>query len=74
MTYVDPKGHRVTSESAYLTPGVLARNNLKVATGAYVNRILFDGTGPSLRATGVEFRDQTGRTFVSRARKEVVLS
>ncbi|KAI0091018.1 GMC oxidoreductase [Irpex rosettiformis] len=68
------KGRRVTSESAYLTPDVLARSNLKVATGAYVNRVLFDGVGSSVRAVGVEFRDATGAVFSCKARKEVVLA
>ncbi|KAI0783981.1 GMC oxidoreductase [Irpex lacteus] len=74
MTYVDKQGRRVTSESAYLTPEILERPNLKVATGAYVNRILFDLTVSPIRATGVEFRDNTGATFISTARKEVVLA
>ncbi|KAI0687739.1 GMC oxidoreductase [Cytidiella melzeri] len=74
MTYIDNKGQRVTAERAYLTSDVLARDNLKVATGAYANRVLFNGAGPSIRATGVEYRDASGALFVSRARKEVVLS
>ena len=74
VTYVDQKGQRVTSERAYLTPQVLARPNLKVATGAYVTRILFDTTGKPIRATGVEFRDKSGAVFVAKAAKEVILS
>ena len=74
VTYIDKNGQRVTAESAYLTPEVLARSNLKVATGAYVNRVLFDGTGPSIRAIGVEYKDNSGSLFVSKARKEVVLA
>ncbi|KAI0091167.1 alcohol oxidase [Irpex rosettiformis] len=74
VTYIDKKGQRVTSERAYLTPDVLARTNLTVATGAYVNRVLFKSIGSSIRATGVEYRNKNGSIFVSRARKEVVLS
>jgi choline dehydrogenase len=74
VTYIDKNGQRVTSESAYLTPDVLARGNLKVVTGAFVNRVLFEGSGFTIRARGVEFRDKNGSTFVSKARKEVVLS
>ncbi len=71
MTYIDKSGQRVTAESAYLSSDVLARSNLAVATGAYVNRVLFDGA--ALRATGVEFRDTNNAVFTAKARKEVVL-
>ncbi|KAK7690471.1 hypothetical protein QCA50_005569 [Cerrena zonata] len=75
MTYIDPKGRRVTTEAAYLTPNVLARLNLTVATNAYVSRVLFDTqhtSGP--RAIGVEFTDAAGTKFEARARKEVVMA
>lgn len=75
MTYIDPKGRRVTMETAYLTPAVLARPNLTVATNAYVNRVLFDTEHSSTpRAVGVEFSDAAGTKFQARARREVVLS
>ncbi|KAI0342707.1 GMC oxidoreductase [Trametopsis cervina] len=73
MTYID-KGRRVTAENAYLTREVLARRNLTVAVGAFVNRVLFDSSSGTPRATGVEFRNEAGRTFTVKARKEVVLS
>lgn len=63
----------MTSESAYLTPDVLARPNLKIASRARVTRICFE-IGESTRATGVEFVDPKGTKFLVRARKEVVLS
>lgn len=74
VTYIDSKGQRVTSERAYLTPEVLARPNLKVATGALVTRILFDTTQKTPRAIGIEFQDKSGVTFVAKAAKEVVLT
>ena len=76
MTYISPKGHRATAELAYLTPEVLARPNLKVATNARVTRVLFDD-GPDLpvpRAVGVEFADESGSKYVAKALKEIVLS
>lgn len=64
----------MTAERAYLTPDVLARPNLKVATGALVTRVLFDTTQKTPRATAVEFQDKSGATFVVKAAKEVVLA
>ncbi|KAJ6624076.1 hypothetical protein B0H10DRAFT_2008400 [Mycena sp. CBHHK59/15] len=55
MTYVDHRGERVSSETAYLTADVLARPNLKVAIHAQVTRILFDEVNGATRAIGVEF-------------------
>ncbi|GJE96200.1 GMC oxidoreductase [Phanerochaete sordida] len=74
MTYIDPKGRRSTAETAYLTPEVLARPNLKVVTNARAQRILFDTSSSTPVATGVEFKDKSGDTFVVKALKEVVLS
>ncbi|KAH9902635.1 GMC oxidoreductase [Cubamyces lactineus] len=74
MTYINPKGRRVTSEFAYLTPGVLARPNLKVITRAHVTRILFDSSGPTPRAVGAEFTQPDGETYRVKARREVVLA
>ncbi|KAH9949949.1 GMC oxidoreductase [Amylocystis lapponica] len=78
MTFIDPHGHRVTMESAYLTPNVLARPNLKVATKVQVTRILFETSGSggdeSPRATGVLFSDRKGESFEVKARKEVIVS
>ncbi|KAJ7649976.1 hypothetical protein FB45DRAFT_6397 [Roridomyces roridus] len=74
MTYVDPKGQRVSSETAYLTPDVLARPNLKVAINAQVTRILFEQSDGALRAVGVAFAQKAdGPRYQARA-KEVVLS
>ncbi|KAK0498897.1 hypothetical protein EDD18DRAFT_1154306 [Armillaria luteobubalina] len=71
MTYIDQNRQRVSSESAYLTPEVLARPNLKVAVNSHVTRILFD----EKRAVGVEYANfENGPRYRSRARKEVILS
>lgn len=76
VTYVDKKYKRVSAESAYLTPDVLARKNLAVAINATATRILFDKTRSSRpKAVGVEFgREQGGRTWRAYAKKEVVVS
>ncbi|PBK75735.1 alcohol oxidase [Armillaria solidipes] len=75
MTYVDDKLERVTSETAYLTPEVLARPNLKVAIHAQVTKILVRKTGEEKRAYAVEFtHNRDGPVYYARARKEVILS
>ncbi|KAK0235980.1 hypothetical protein EDD85DRAFT_922071 [Armillaria nabsnona] len=75
MTYVDDKLERVTSETAYLTPEVLARPNLKVAIHAQVTKILVRTTGEEKRAYAVEFTNtRNGPVYRARARKEVILS
>ncbi|KAI0950760.1 hypothetical protein AcW1_007983 [Taiwanofungus camphoratus] len=78
MTFINSRGRRVTAESAYLTPDVLARPNLKVLTKARVSRILFDagsaGADCTPRAAGVQFTGANGDTFEVKARREVVVS
>lgn len=80
MTYIDQNRERVSSESAFLTPKVLVRGNLKVAIHAHVTRILFDKVDGELRAVGVEYAQtdlnvkQKGTFYRSRAKKEVILS
>ena len=74
VTYVDENGRRVSAETAYLTLDILARSNLTVATGAHVERIVFDTVDSRTRAAGVQFADGKGRQFFVRAKREVVLS
>jgi len=75
MTYIDAKGRRVTTESAYLTPDVLARPNLTIVVNASVTRLLFDTTEGQTRVVGVDFAEKNeGPRFTAKARKEVVLS
>ena len=76
MTYVNRKFERVSSESAYLTPNVMARPNLTVAIHATVTQILFESqpTGKP-RAVGVEFaKTEDGPRYQAKAKKEVILS
>ncbi|KAF7312587.1 hypothetical protein MIND_00272800 [Mycena indigotica] len=75
LTYVDENGRRVSSETAYLTPEVLARPNLTVAINATVTKIIFDKRGATPRAVGVEFaQGKNAPRYRARAGKEVVLS
>lgn len=75
MTFMDSSGRRVTTESAYLTPNVLKRSNLTVATGVQVTRVVFDqAQGKTPRAVGVHFTDSNGTMFEVTAKHEVVLS
>ncbi|QRV97653.1 GMC oxidoreductase [Ceratobasidium sp. AG-Ba] len=70
MTYIAPTFTRCSAEAAYITPTVLARPNLTVATSAQVTRILFEGK----RATGVEFaRSKDAPRYQVRVRKEIIL-
>jgi choline dehydrogenase len=70
MTYITSTFSRCSAEAAYLTPNVLARPNLTVATNAHVTKVLFENK----RAIGVEFaRNKDAPRYRARARKEVVL-
>ncbi|KAF9052467.1 alcohol oxidase [Hymenopellis radicata] len=75
VTYIDDKRERVTSETAYLTPEVLARPNLTVAIHAQVNKLLFDPSAEGPRVSGVEFtRSEKGVVYKAMATKEVIIS
>lgn len=78
MTYISPKKQRCSAEAAYLTPSVLQRKNLKVATHAHVSRVLIDEVEGKKRAVGVEWFSgkQKGdmKVWRTKARNEVVLS
>ncbi len=63
------RGLRNSAADAYVHPA-RRRRNLTVLTGAYVQRILLDGS----RATGVEYRDAAGVTQRATASSEVILS
>jgi choline dehydrogenase len=62
------RGLRQSAARAYLG-SAWRRRNLKVATGALVERILFEGT----RAVGVEYT-RGGKKLVARASREVIVS
>ncbi|KIJ27378.1 GMC oxidoreductase [Sphaerobolus stellatus SS14] len=75
VTYIDAKGQRSSTETAYLTPAVLSRSNLTVATHAPVTRILFNAKTRSAHAVGVEFTsDSNSPMYIAGVRKEVILS
>ncbi|RLN72709.1 hypothetical protein BBJ28_00026220, partial [Nothophytophthora sp. Chile5] len=69
------KGKRCSASTAYLTPDVLARENLTVLTNTFVNKVLFEGK----KAVGIEVEpNQTKKQQAPkqeiRAAKEVILS
>ncbi|KZT65400.1 GMC oxidoreductase [Daedalea quercina L-15889] len=75
LTFIDRRGRRVSTESAYLPAEVLARENLTIAIGVRATRIIFEQVkGKTPRAVGVHFRDEHGDTFEVTARREIVLS
>jgi len=63
------KGRRCSSAVAYLKP---ARNrpNLQIITNALVTRVILEGK----RATGVEYRDRSGKVHVVKAGRDIILS
>src|SRR4051812_35610462 len=63
------RGRRWSAADAFLHPVRKERENLTVATGAHVHRVLLEGT----RAVGVEYHDDGGLQS-ARAEREVVLS
>jgi choline dehydrogenase len=63
------KGWRCSTATAYLTPDVKRRPNLRIETGALAGKLLFDGR----RAAGISYR-QRGVTKTARCRAEVLLS
>ena len=62
------KGRRWSAANAYLKPA-MKRGNMRLVTGAMVDRIIFEGT----RAVGVSFL-RGGQQYEVRANAEVVLS
>ncbi len=65
-------GKRSSTFHAYLEPA-MDRDNLTVVTGALVERILLDGEGDAVRATGVAYRTDDGGQEQVTAGAEVVL-
>ncbi|KAL4937821.1 hypothetical protein BDV06DRAFT_226607 [Aspergillus oleicola] len=71
---VDPVTHtRSHAGAAYLTPEVLSRPNLRVVTGALVEKILLDSSVETVAATGVRFT-KDGQGFTTTATREVILA
>jgi choline dehydrogenase len=64
------RNRRMSSAVSYLNPAK-SRKNLKILTGAHVDRILFEGK----RAIGVRYlRERGGKPVEVRARREVIVS
>lgn len=73
LTNVNPDTNsRSYSATTYLKSAA-DRPNIKVFTGALVNKVLFDAAGPVPTATGVSFTTN-GSTYTIEAREEVILS
>jgi choline dehydrogenase len=66
-------GKRSSTFHAFLEPA-MDRDNLTVITHAHVHRVLFEGEGEDLTATGVEYHTADGTLRTVTASKEVVLS
>jgi choline dehydrogenase len=67
-------GKRSSTYRAYLENDAELRPNLTIITDAMVTRIILDGEGEGLTATGIEYRDASGTVCVAHAAREVILS
>ncbi len=67
-------GKRSSTFHAYLEGAAERRDNLTIITGARVTRLVLEGQGDGLIATGVEYRDREGELRTIPARREVILS
>ncbi len=67
------EGKRTSTFHAFLEPVMDARDNLVVIPYAHVQRIVLEGSGDDLAATGVEYRTADGTVETVSATKEVVL-
>ncbi len=67
-------GKRSSTYHAFLEGSAEERPNLEVISGAQVTRIVLDGDGDGVTASGVEYRLADGSTDTVRAAKEIVLS
>ncbi|EIN09203.1 GMC oxidoreductase [Punctularia strigosozonata HHB-11173 SS5] len=72
--FIDEKGRRSSTATAYLTEDVLSRPNLSVATEIVVEKIVFSSTGGETRAVGLHIRkDKNSPRFAVRASREVIV-
>jgi len=67
-------GKRSSTYHAYLEGEAEGRPNLTIITGALVTRVVMDGQGETLTATGIEYRDKAGASHIVHASREVILS
>ena len=68
------RGKRSSTFHAYLESSAELRDNLTIITGARVTRLILEGEGDALKATGVEYRDGDGELRTVQAGREVILS
>ncbi|MGQ7828896.1 GMC family oxidoreductase [Altererythrobacter sp. Z27] len=68
------KGQRSSTYHAFLEGTPEARDNLTIVTKAHVTRVLLDGEGDTLRASGIEYEDSAGTRHRIHGAKEVILS
>lgn len=68
------KGKRSSTYHAYLKGEAETRPNLEIITGALVTRVVLDGEGESMIATGIEYRDADGLSHFVNATRDVILS
>lgn len=76
QTFISKNGQRSSTAVAYLTPDVMKRRNLAIATGVNVTRIVFDNSSNDPRAVGVEIASDTKSPlrYLAKAKKEVIVS
>jgi choline dehydrogenase len=67
-------GKRASTYHAFLEGDAEQRPNLEVICHAHVTRVVLEGDGSALRATGVEYRTADGAAHAVRADREVILS
>jgi len=68
------KGKRSSTYHGFLEGEAEGRPNLTVITGARASRVLLEGAGEALVATGVEFITNAGETRQVHTTREVILS
>ena len=67
-------GKRSSTYHAFLEGTAEARPNLTILTGVHVTRVLLENTAQGPTATGIEYRDASGKTNAVFAAKEIILS
>jgi len=67
-------GRRSSTYQAFLAGEPERRPNLTIITGALATRVLLEGEGASMIATGVEYRTASGEVAAVQAAKEVIVS
>ncbi|KAH7106746.1 alcohol oxidase [Auriculariales sp. MPI-PUGE-AT-0066] len=76
MSFINDNGTRCSTETAYLTPEVLARPNLTVLVDAQITRVVLeDDATKGKKAVGVEFASGSSRKlYTVRASREVIVA